>query len=623
MNEKCNIKIFVSSHKPTAVVKDSIFYPIQVGAGIKGRTKIQGFRYDNEGENISELNPKFCELTALYWAWKNCDAEYYGFFHYRRYFSFSNNHFPTDVWGNVIADSIDENFAEKYQLNHETIIREVEKYDIILPEKKDITSMPNMGKNMRDQYSGSGYLHQEDLDIMLSVLSEKYPDYLGCAKEYLKGKKTYLCNMFIMRKEIFNDYCNWLFDILFECEKRINYDNYSVEALRTPGHLAERLLNIYLARNNSDNHYKIKELQTVVILDTDETPIYKPAFKKNNIAIALSANDYYSPYMATVLTSIRENSKGQNNYDIFIMHKDISPTNQTRLLNIFNNRSNFMLRFIDISKYQGRFEKLFLRGHFTIETWFRLLMPEIMPLYDKVLYIDSDLVVCDDLATLYNTDIDGFLLAACRDADTAGLYNGVEPGKKEYMDNILKIKNPYEYFQAGVILFNLAEFRKQFTTDEMLKYASSYEWELLDQDVLNNLAQGRVKYVDMSWNVMFDWNNYRIKEIISRAPKALSDEYNKAHENPRIIHYAGPDKPWHQPLSDYAEVFWKYARMTVFYEEIILRMTEARAFGLCQNMKLRNRVKKKTASILLPRGTKRREFAKKVYIKVQNNRKAA
>lgn len=142
------------------------------------------------------------------------------------------------------------------------------------------------------------------------------------------------------------------------------------------------------------------------------------------------------------------------------------------------------------------------------------------------------------------------------------------------MDKILKIKNPYNYFQAGVILFNLEEFRKTYSTDEMLKFASSYDWELLDQDVLNVLAQDKVKFVDMSWNVMFDWRNIRISEIISRAPKYLHDEYVQAHNAPRIIHYAGPDKPWQDPSADYAELFWKYSRKTVFTNKLFSTLLE-------------------------------------------------
>ena len=150
------------------------------------------------------------------------------------------------------------------------------------------------------------------------------------------------------------------------------------------------------------------------------------------------------------------------------MHRDISPATQRRLQLLIANHPNFSLRFIDISPYYQKFRSLFLRGHFTIETWFRLLLPELLPHYHKVLYLDADLVTETDLAELYATDLKGYLLAACHDADTAGLYNERGSDKKFYMDHILKLKHPYDYFQAGVILFNLDEFRRQFTTSELL-----------------------------------------------------------------------------------------------------------------------------------------------------------
>lgn len=613
-----DLKIFISAHKPTDSVQDDIFTVVQVGAGLPNKKKIPNTQRDNTGDNISDKNPRFCELTAQYWAWKNQKADYYGFFHYRRYLSFNEStKFSTDAWGNVLENCINEDFVEKHSINAQDIREMVigNNYDIVLPKRKNILLMPNMGKNMREQYLGSGFLHEEDLDIMLDVLKEKHPEYMPYADQYFKGHYSYLNNMFIMKKGLFNEYCEWLFDILLECDKRIDYKDYSVEAIRTPGHLAERLLNIFVAYKNRNNELKIKELETVAIINTDSIEDYKPAFDKNNVAVALSANDFYVPYLATVITSIVENSNKDNNYDLFVMHKDISQVNKSRLLNIISNNKNFSIRFIDISRYEDRFKKLFTRGHFTIETWFRLLMPEILKSYKKMLYIDSDLVVDHDLAELYNTDIDGYLLGACRDADTAGLYNGAEKNKKNYMDNILKIKDPYSYFQAGVILFNLDEFRKQYSTDEMLKYASSYDFELLDQDVLNNLAQGRVKYLDMSWNVMFDWNYYRINEIISKAPKYLYDEYMEARKDAKIIHFAGPDKPWHQPMSDFAETFWKYARKTVFYEEILLRMNDASTFGFFQKTKFKNRLREKVLRDVLPKGSNRRKIAKKVYNK--------
>ena len=298
------------------------------------------------------------------------------------------------------------------------------------------------------------------------------------------------------------------------------------------------------------------------------------------------------------------------------MHKDISPQNQNRIQRVFSDIDNIKIRFINVIGFNGKFEKLFLRGHFTIETWFRLLMPDLFIHYDKILYLDSDLVANADIAELYKTNINDYLLAACHDADTAGLYNGFEPKKKRYMDKNLQLDSPYDYFQAGVILFNLQNFRRTYTVEYMLKLAASKKWELLDKDVLNVLAKNKVKYVDMCWNVMFDWRYIRRQDIISLAPKYLSDEYDKAHSNPKIIHFAGPDKPWSDPCADYADLFWAYSKGSGFYEEIIRRMAQPCTTRTKRNLSPKFLLRRHVIDKLFPYDTRRREKAIKFYLKI-------
>ena len=603
------VKIYISSHKDAAYLKDEIFAPIQAGSALTSN-KIPGFLRDDSGDNISSENPKYCELTTQYWVWKNqLETDYVGFFHYRRYLAFKKNKKVADVWGNIYEPVFTDEVADEYGLEPNLIAKGIEGFDIILPEKKDIRKMPGMGKNNRQQFLGSGYLHERDLDIMLAVLNEKYPEYSSFAQDYLAEHESYLNNMYIMRKEIFSAYCEWLFDILSECDKRINYENYSTEAIRTLGHLAERLLNIYIRRLSAQENLKIKELPTVYFEKTEPEKEYAPAFAADNVAIALAANDFYSPYLATTVKSICANASPRKNYDILIMNQDISAGNKEKISDIAGDQKNISIRFVDISRYGKKFEKLFTHGHFSIETWFRLAMPEMFSKYKKILYLDSDLVALKDVAELYATNVDGYLLAATHDADTAGIYNGYDPSRKNYIDNILKIEKPYEYFQAGVILFNLEEFRKVTKLPEMMSYAASYEWKLLDQDVLNNIAQGRVKNIDMAWNVMTDWAGIRIKDIISRAPKSLSDEYAAARKAPSIVHYAGPEKPWDNPEMDMSSYFWKYAKESGYYEVLIARLSkkdDEKDGGI-----------KKAASKLLPRGTARGEFVRGIVSRIK------
>lgn len=298
-----------------------------------------------------------------------------------------------------------------------------------------------------------------------------------------------------------------------------------------------------------------------------------PAFPdKDAVTVVMAADDGYVPYLSTLFQSIVENASPERLYDVVILTTDISETHQ-RLMKGQARSSNVSLRFYDVAPLaKGKVENLKLRGHFQIETYYRLLMQDIFLGWDKVLYLDSDMVVLRDVAELFDTDVEGYLLAACRDADTAGLYNGYDPSRKPYTDEVLKLADPYSYFQAGTILFNLKMFREAFDVDDMFELASMEQWKLLDQDVLNILAQGCAKYVPMEWNVMTDWRRLRIKRIIGLAPKDMRDEYAAARNHPAIVHYAGPEKPWNDPSSDMAEYFWGYAERTPFLRELQERL---------------------------------------------------
>lgn len=350
--------------------------------------------------------------------------------------------------------------------------------------------------------------------------------------------------------------------------------DYTVEGRRTPGHLAERLLSLFYLHLQRTGQYKVKTLQTVIVFHTEakRTVSIQPAFAERNVAVAFACNDKFVPYMATLLESICECSSPKYNYDILVLTQNISDNNKAILREMIKDRENFAIRYLDPTPYiQGC--SFYVRGHFSIETYFRLVLPELLPDYQKILYLDSDMVVQQDVAELYHEDIEGYLLGACHDADTAGLYNGYEPNKKKYMDQVLQLKEPYLYFQAGTLLMNLEEFRKVYTAEEKLRYAGSYKFQLLDQDILNKLCEGRVRYLDMAWNALVDYAGIRKNQIVVKAPAWLNEMYLAARENPKIIHYAGSEKPWQQPEMDFGAVFWHYARRTPYYEPLLRDMT--------------------------------------------------
>ena len=567
------VKILVACHKKVALLDSKILIPIQVGAAVS-KEKYADMLQDDSGDNISAKNPMYCELTAQYWAWKNLEADYYGFFHYRRYLSFSEKKYKEDRWGNVRENELSDVMKNKYCLSDEKIEKLVCSYDLIISEEKNVLSMPGRATNVYEQYKYGDSLHISDLDCVCDIIKDKYPEYTEDIDDYLKGKYSCFCNMYIMKKELFYEYMEWLFSILFEFERKVKMDDYSVEGLRTPGHLGERLLTLFYIHLKRTKNIRIKKLQTIIVFNTekDSPVVLKPAFSKNNIALSFACNDKFAPYMAVLLYSIKEHSNSIYNYDILVLTQNISEKNKEFLNEMIKDSSNFSIRYLNPTSYiQGC--SFYIRGHFSIETYFRLVLPELLPSYDKILYLDSDMIAQSDVAELYNMDIEGCLLGACHDADTVGLYNGYEPNKKKYMDQVLKLKTPYMYFQAGTLLMNLKEFRKVYTVEEKLKYATSQKFQLLDQDILNKLCEGKVRYIDMSWNVMVDFSGIRKNQIIVKAPAWLQKMYLEARKFPKIIHYAGPEKPWNHPEMDFSEFFWNCARKTPYYEMLLRDMT--------------------------------------------------
>ncbi len=569
-----DIKILVSCHKKCYVPKDNdLLYPIQVGCALSDE-KFNDMLHDDEGENISSKNLNYCELTAQYWAWKNLEADYYGFFHYRRYMSFSKERFAHNAFEDVEIEYLNDEVLKELHVNRKEMLDVISKYDVIATTPVTLNNLSTSIKNNYSQYSKTPYLYSEDLDVLLEIIKDKYPDYYDTAYSYLyKLPYGYFCNMFIMKKELFMDYSKWLFDILSEHEKRRNYSNYSKEGYRVSGHLAERLFGIYYEALKSDKNIKTCELQRTLFNNTDCHEVVPTISEENSIPIVIASNDYYAPYVSTLLLSICDTASDSYFYDVVLLSNDITKNNKETLIQLVSGKNNISLRIVNPEYLIDGYD-LYTLGHFSKETYYRLILPDLMPEYEKILWIDVDMIVMEDLANLFNTDLDGYLLGAAYDADTSGLYNGYDLTKKDYMDSEMKLEDPYSYFQAGALVINLDEFRKTYSTKYILELAQSNKWQLLDQDILNILCEHRVKYIDMSWNVMFDYAGIRIKEIISLAPIWQYQMYMEARKHPKIIHFAGPEKPWLNPESDFAYVFWDYAKKTPYYELMLWRMAK-------------------------------------------------
>lgn len=236
-----DVKLFVCCHKEEAVPQHPLLVPMQVGTALAER-EFAGFLHDNTGENISEKNRSYCELTAQYWAWKNCEADYYGFFHYRRYL------YPNAGAKRPyrIERQPTEKLLEKFGYGEfEALIR---RYDLIVPKGE------NMYVPVREHYANAPFHHVGDLTLIETIIRERYPAYAAAMAQYLSETVHYFGNIYIMRREVFRNYCGWLFPILEEFDRRADWKSRSIQERRVDGYLAERLLGIYYTKHCGELH---------------------------------------------------------------------------------------------------------------------------------------------------------------------------------------------------------------------------------------------------------------------------------------------------------------------------------------------------------------------------------
>lgn len=309
-----------------------------------------------------------------------------------------------------------------------------------------------------------------------------------------------------------------------------------------------------------------------MILKINNLPIiHKISSDKKVIPVFLSISNEYFPFFSVLLVSLAKNIASDEYLDIVVFSNAVlHQENDECSKEILNIYKNFSLRFIDVSDLTNNWNP-YIRGHVTKMTYFRFLAPYIMKDYDRAIYLDGDTLVVDDIGKLYDISLGNYMLAAVKDPAAAGIYNKGDTNVVHLIDNIIKLKNPYDYFQAGVLVVNLISFREQYTLQFLMNLCEKKCWRYVDQDVLNYLCKGKVMFLDNAWNVE---TRSALKIPLQFAPDDIRKLYNTARLKPSVIHYAGVEKPWNIPNSDFAELYNIYARESSLYSKKYLNKSK-------------------------------------------------
>lgn len=367
MNEK-NIKLLICYHKKAPLFKDNILTPIHVGrANARKRMDHESENYkwlmenmigDDTGENISDQNDSYNEMTALYWAWKNYDVlgnpDYIGLMHYRRHFVLEEN--VQAVYN--IKNYEPETYYDVLNYSEENMQKLVEGCDFLTHIGKVNNVYKHYIENQR----------KEDIDLANEIVLEKYPEYEAVMKEYYAGDYSNFCNMNIFSKELFFKYCEWIFSILEEFAKRVDITEKRF-------FISERLTGIFVAKLMSDKSKKYKVLPIAFMEEPVEVPI------------AMYIREGNSFLSAVTITSILQNEKNYNCFHFYLFSdKEISEKLKKKYKIFEQQYSNCKVEIVecDIS-----------------EEFLPLYVSHLLPKVNKCIYISGKVIALFDIGEFY------------------------------------------------------------------------------------------------------------------------------------------------------------------------------------------------------------------------------
>jgi lipopolysaccharide biosynthesis glycosyltransferase/1-acyl-sn-glycerol-3-phosphate acyltransferase len=267
--------------------------------------------------------------------------------------------------------------------------------------------------------------------------------------------------------------------------------------------------------------------------------------KDTIIPIFYACDDAFVKYTVVSMYSMISNASKEYKYVLHILHTEISDKMKQTVNRLAND--NFEISFVNVDQYlQSISDKLPLRDYYSKTTYYRLFIAEMFPQYSKALYIDSDTVVLGDVSRLYLTDIKDAYLGACHEQAMVqtDIYG-------TYVEKVVGVSR-YNFFNAGLMLINCEQFRLHFVLDKFIDYLHYYNFVVTqDEDYLNLICKDHVYWLDQRWNTeTFGQIDYPIEQA-------------------EMIHYIMTNKPWHYEDCLYGEFFWKYARQTEVYDEVL------------------------------------------------------
>ncbi len=556
--------LYLAYHKASSLIAGPSLRPMHVGRALAARP-LDGMIGDDTGDTISAKNDRYCELTALYWAWKNDrTSDRIGLMHYRRLLDFAG--WYADKHAEVRVSSVR---VSDYTSQTEAWLAAHPDVDLVLP--KPHTTPVTMRRNYANAHSIS------DLDVVEKYISQNYPDYAPYFRSVLDGRQIYLANMFLAKRDLVDQYCTFLFDILEHVDNSdVDRSYYSTYQKRFLGFISERLFTVFISKYLVD--HPALNVRYVNILNLSEascTPhIADDSLNgPENVNIAFSADDKYLPHAAAMLVSAVEHFSPDRIYNLFLLYSDIKHQRIEIFQGLFQSYPNVRLQALNIG---DPFKKSYRPStpSPSTATYNRFMLFELLPTTKRILYVDCDMIMRGDLAEIFDLEMGDHQIAAVPDfIMTRTLTNRVTtmdrsiPDLYAYQRDKLGLEDHhiYNYFNAGLILFNFGAMDVAATGKELIARAKTSRFLFQDQDLLNSYFKDSYLRLPAKYNV-FNSNDATYTHV----PAGNQAEALAAKRDPFVIHYAAANyKPWEIAEVHYSQFYWEALQKTPFFMEVI------------------------------------------------------
>lgn len=554
---------YTAYHMAAPLISSAHVQPIHVGRA-RSAAPVADMIGDDTGDHISEKNAEYCELTALYWAWKNdTTSRHIGLMHYRRVLDMNNAH-PQRAETRVNRfDSRDYLAAlDDWLGTHPDI-------DLVVPR------VHTMGRTMADNYR-TGH-HPQDWDLTRRIIEQHHPDDLGVFDDVSAQYAVRLGNMFLMRRDLFDTYCAWLFDILSRLEAwDVDRTQYSVQQSRYLGYVAERLLTVWvekLARTQPD--LKVYEVGILNLSEALIIPWINGAQFNGagDVNVAFAADRAYLPHTAAMLASMLEHADDTLQLNLFFLHSNIDPADLEMLREVTAPYPHATLYLINAgAAFEDSYRSASRAPSNT--TYNRFLLFDLLPGLKRLLYVDVDMIFCGDIAEIWDTEMGDAQVAAVTDYIMTRTLTGPTPtidprvpDLYQYQRDTLEMSNAQiaQYFNAGLLLLNLDAMDLPRVSADLMKMAHTGKYLFRDQDIMNSYFKGRTMQLPARFNVF-----NTVLSGFGRVPRAGHAAAMAGRRDPLIIHYAAGDyKPWNGLPVPMAQPYWNALIKTPFYAEVI------------------------------------------------------